>query len=340
MREAEMSLGPVPAGVRRLKGGAMKGSAVGSDAMMTAKQRQMINTAVEMGNPTPTDRSLAFMAPQLVQATLPHSEPKDSPSEWWRRNGNLVLAIRPGFKTDRATGQRVSIGYPYGTVPRLLLFWMTTEALRTGSRILRPGDTVNEFMRELGMNPATGGGKRGDARRLRDQAERLFHATITFEITAGDAVAGSTEHLQMPVVDYSKTWWNFREPAQGALFESVIELGERFYKAITNAPVPVNMRTLRAIKGSALALDLYAWATYRAFTATQAGKTAFVTWEQLMGQFGADYAHVQHFRAKAKAALVTIQEVYPGLKIGDRLGGIEILPGASAVPPRPSRRWR
>jgi hypothetical protein len=38
-----------------------------------------------------------------------------------------ALAIQPGF--DLKT--RESIGYPYGTLPRLLLFWMTTEAVRT-----------------------------------------------------------------------------------------------------------------------------------------------------------------------------------------------------------------
>jgi hypothetical protein len=306
---------------------------------MTKKLVRLIEAGEEIrAAPEPDYSDLAYMARHLVQATLPHSEPKDNPPEWSRRNGNLLLAIRPGFKTDRATGKRVSIGYPYGTVPRLLLFWITTEALRTRSRILRPGDTVNEFMRELGLSPATGGGKRGDAHRLRDQMERLFHATISFEILNGDAIAGSTEHLNMPVVDRSKTWWDFRTPAQGTLFESVIELGERFYEAITAKPVPVNMRALRAIKSSALALDLYAWATYRAFTATQTGKAAFVTWDQLMGQFGAGYTRTDHFSAAAKAALKKIQVVYPGLKLGDRLGGVEIRPGASAVPPR--RRWQ
>ncbi|WP_211256366.1 hypothetical protein [Edaphobacter aggregans] len=36
-------------------------------------------------------------------------------------------------------------------------------------------------MREIGLNPRTGGGKRGDAARLDVQMERLFRATVTFE---------------------------------------------------------------------------------------------------------------------------------------------------------------
>src|SRR4051812_46495442 len=88
----------------------------------------------EESHAAPERDDLAYMARDLVQATLPHAEPKGSPPEWCRHNGGLTLAIRPGFKTDRATGKRVSTGYPYGTIPRLLLLWITTEARRTGSR--------------------------------------------------------------------------------------------------------------------------------------------------------------------------------------------------------------
>jgi hypothetical protein len=57
-----------------------------------------------------------------------------------------------------------------------------------------------------------------------------------------------------------------------------------------------------------------------------------------MDQLGTDYTHVQHFRAKVKAALRKIRIAYPGLRLGSKQGGIEILPGASAVPPRRKRR--
>jgi Plasmid encoded RepA protein len=276
------------------------------------------------------------MARQLVQATLPHTAPRGQPPEWSRQNGNLTLAIRPGYKTDRATGKRVCLGYPYGTIPRLVLFWITTEALRTRSARLELGASLAGFMRALGLNPDNGsiGAKRSDARRLREQMERLFRATISFEITE----AKSQRWLDMQIAPEGEMWWDFHDPAQQGLWLSWIELNPRFFQAITNAPVPVDMRALRALKRSPLALDLYAWVSYRAFVAAQSGRTQFVTWEQLMGQLGTDYVHVQHFRAKAKAALRKIQAVYPGLLLGGKQGGIEILPGASAVPPKRSQR--
>src|SRR5690349_17189436 len=96
--------------------------------------------------------------------TLPHSDP-GKVEAWSRTNGNLTLTIRPGWDYKR----RRSYGYPYGIIPRLLLFWITTEAVRTGNRRLYLGNSLAAFMRELGLNPATGGGPRSDAQRLRDQ---------------------------------------------------------------------------------------------------------------------------------------------------------------------------
>ena len=81
-------------------------------------------------------------------------------------------------------------------------------------------------------------------------------------------------------------------------------------------PVPVDIRALRALKGSALALDLYAFVTYRAFRATRDGRAQFVTWEQLMGQLGAGYKDPRNFRKKARATLRKIEK--DGYNVLDR----------------------
>lgn len=92
---------------------------------LTPTTRRLVDAATEiMGEPNPGDRDRAFMARQLVQATLPHSDPGNVPI-WTRTNGRLTLAVRPYY--DRQ--QQLHL-HPYGTVPRLLLFWLTTEAVR------------------------------------------------------------------------------------------------------------------------------------------------------------------------------------------------------------------
>ncbi|HVA92368.1 MAG TPA: replication protein RepA, partial [Chloroflexota bacterium] len=219
-------------------------------------------------------------------------------------------------------------------IPRLLLFWITTEAVRVRDRRLELGHSLNGFIAELGLNPQTGGGKRGDARRLRDQMERLFRSRFTLERYEAHAGQAGKGWIDMQVAPKGQLWWSEKQPDQGALWGSWIELGEDFYRAITAAPVPLDMRALRALKRSPLALDLYAWLTYEAFRAQHSRRSRFETWTQLHGHMGGEYSDVDNFRKKAKAALKKIRAVYPGLKLGQRQGGIEVLAQSrSAIPP-------
>jgi hypothetical protein len=63
--------------------------------------------------------ALGFMARALVQATLPHLDPKTHYFE--RTNGLVTLSIV----------NRPQVGVPYGTLPRILMAWLCTEAVRT-----------------------------------------------------------------------------------------------------------------------------------------------------------------------------------------------------------------
>jgi len=296
---------------------------------------RLLDAAVEIqANINPSEQDKAFLTRQMVQVTLPHSNPGNVPV-WERTNGNISLIIRPGW--DRKKGEQV--GYPYGTIPRLLLFWMTTEALRTKSRKLELGASMAEFMRGIGLDPCTGRGKRGDARRLRDQMERLFRATISFESIKNEEGRTGKRWLDMQIAPEGEMWWDCKNPDQSALFGSWIELSERFYQAIISSPVPLDKRALKALKRSPLALDLYAWATYKTFSLEQIGKTEqFIPWESFMTQLGAEYGNPKDFKTKAKAAFKKVQTVYLGMEMEDADGGFIIKMGRTAVTARPSRR--
>jgi hypothetical protein len=274
----------------------------------------------------PDKTEAAFMARQLVQATLPHKNPGDVPL-WSRTNGDLTLTIQPGQERGKL------LGYPFGTIPRLLLFWITTEALRTGSPRLELGNTLAAFMRELGLDPSRGG-KRSDAKRLREQMERLFRARISFD----QMQEGRKSWLDMQVAPKGMLWWDDKQPHQGALWNSWIHLGEDFYQAITVAPVPVDMRALRALKRSPLALDLYAWATFAAFQTQRSGHVRSVSWELLHEQFGAEYAEMKEFARKSWTALQKVQAVYPELGIERIPGGVQVLPCNPHVTVKPKSR--
>lgn len=296
---------------------------------LTTTQRKLLEASATIFGKAATQQDAAYMPRELVQVTLPHKNPGSVPA-WIRSNGNLTVGIQPGVNLQ--TG--ISYGYPYGTIPRLLLFWITTEAIRTKSRRLELGHSLAGFMVGLGLDPNRGG-KRSDARRLRDQMERLFRARMSFQGTVerGDRIGEA--RLDMQVVDRTELWWSPRDPDQTALWGSWIELGERFFEAIVAFPVPADMRALCALKRSPLALDLYAWLGYEAFRAHRSGEMRFESWAQLHDHLGAEYGRLDHFRTKAKAVLAKIHAVYPGLKLGKRLGGVEVLPQSwPAILPR------
>lgn len=295
-----------------------------------AAQREIIKRGLDIFEQAPSAQDAAFIARELVLASLPHSNPGDRPV-WMRRNGDVTLAIQPGINLE--TGR--PYGYPYGIIPRLLLFWMTTEAIRRKSRRLELGSSLNGFLVELGLSPYTGRGKRGDAKRLREQMERLFRSRFSLERQASDGEQSGKRWLDMQVAPQGELWWSLRAPDQGALWGSWIELGELFYAALTSAPVPVDMRALRALKRSPLALDLYAWLTFQAFRAYQSKRPRFETWEQLHNHMGGDYTDIADFRKKVKGALRKILAVYPGLRLGRRPGGLEVSPASlPAIEPK------
>jgi hypothetical protein len=300
------------------------------EVKLTRTQRQIIDARQAIcAQPQPDNPDLTFSARELVQATLPHQTPRGNPPEWYRTNGDYTLSIRPGYKTDPKTKSRVCIGYPYGNIPRLLLFWMTTEALRAGQRRLALGDSLADFMRALSLNPNRGG-RWSDRARLYEQTERLFNASISFEYT-GDV---SRQWCHMEVTSRGELWWDFKQPEQGDLFTSWIELGEAFYEAITAHPVPLDMRTLRAMKASSLALDFYAWLAYRHYRATRSKKPVFVSWKQLQAQFGAAYNDPKNFKRNAKTALRKVLAVYHHLQVEEVRGGISIVPGFPLITSR------
>ena len=253
---------------------------------------------------------------------------------WTRTNGNITLVI---LRTTYDSKKQKRVGFPYGSLPRLLLFWMTTEAVQKGKRRLELGDSYAGFLRDIGLDPSTGGGKRSDAARVKEQTRRLFGAAIA--IQKAESVNG-LQHEQigkMLVASKSEMWWDPKSPEQLAMWGSWVELGEDFFNTITTAPVPADMRALRVLKRSPLALDLYVWATYKALTASRKGKPIFVPWEGLMKQFGSDYSTAKNFRQKATVKLKLIQTVYPGLRLADATGGLQILPSSKpAIPSKSS----
>ena len=196
------------------------------------------------------DPDLGFMARLMTLCSLPRTNPGHR-KEYKRVNGPYTLYLT-------AIGDNK---LPYGNLPRLLLAWVSTEAVRTQSREIVLGRSLSKFMRTLGIG-SDSGGSRGELTRLRNQMKRLFRCSISlnYEDERGDASVSSF------IADRTAFWWKERKPDEPMLWESRIYLGEVFFNEIISHPVPLDMNTLTALKRCALGLDLYLWLTYRTFT--------------------------------------------------------------------------
>ena len=259
--------------------------------------------------------ALGYMARALVQATLPHSRPDSN--EFERRNGAFTLTMLAPSK----------IGLPYGVIPRLVMAWLTTEVVRSKRRELVLGDSMSEFMRQLDMMPT--GGRWGSITRLRDQTRRLFTTSVS---CCYDGAQGAGE-AGFRIADQHMLWWDPQSPDQKSLFNSTVTISERFYDEVRTSPVPIDMRAMKALKKSPLALDIYFWLTYRLSYLRQA---RVIPWAALQLQFGASYGTDAHGRRDFKRAflreLKKVSVLYPKAKVGEDLGGLALKPSATHIP--------
>ena len=252
------------------------------------------------------------------------SLPRTNPGrqlQYKRVNGPYTLIMT-------AVGQT---GLPFGNLSRLLLAWVCTEAVRIQSRELFLGASLSGFMRKLGLAPI-GGGSRGERTRLRNQMKRLFNAHI--QLAYKDKRVSAS--VNSPVASRTGFWWNERKHGELGLWDSKIELGEKFFSEIIRHPVPLDLNILKALRRSSLGIDFYLWLTCRTFTLKRPLR---LSWARLYRQFGVDPAKAgdkrtaDDFRKDCLRELKKIQIAWPELNYAAAHGALILWPSKPAVPP-------
>jgi hypothetical protein len=258
--------------------------------------------------------ALGFMARALVQATMPHKQVNSN--EFERTNGAFTMTMLAPSK----------IGLPYGSIPRLLVSFLTTEAVRTKERQVVLGSSLSGFMREIGLLPT--GGRWGTIPRLKEQMTRLFACSISCSYTAGNDLSLNN----VTIADKANLWWEPKSPDQTTLWDSTVVLSERFFSEITENPVPLDIRALKLLKRSPMALDVYLWLTYRM---TYVRRPTPIPWGALQMQFGADYPHTHQGRRNFKKAFLNalrkVQVVYPEVRLDETPSALLLLPSRNHV---------
>ena len=253
--------------------------------------------------------TLGFFARVLIQTNLPYR--RTTASHFIRTSGRLTIELN-------APSHR---GLPYGRYPRLILAWVSTEAVRTRSRHLDLGPSLSAFLRAMHVTPS--GGRHGPIRRVRDQMWRLFGTSID--------MTWSGEHWRMSegfrIARRSYLCWR----PTGELLRpgSLLDLSGDFFEELLRAPVPVDLRAFQALT-SPLALDVYCWLTYRFFSLN---RPTAISWPDLAFQFGTQTRRVRDFRRRFVEALTDVLAVYPQARVRVRREHLTLYPSPTHVAP-------
>ena len=263
------------------------------------------------------DPDRGFMARMMALCSLPRTNPGNR-HRYVRRNGPYTLIMYSSGETK----------LPFGNFPRLILAWVCTEAVRTQSRELVLGCSLAKFMKTLGVYTTSG----ETQTRLRNQMKRLFGCTVSL-IYKDENVTATVNAV---IADHTVFWWNERKPDQPSLWDSKIELSEKFFNEIIRRPVPLDLNALTALKRCALGLDLYLWLVYRTFPLRAPQR---LTWRQLYHQFDANPAKapdkraVQDFRRKVLRELKKIKLAWPELNYATAPGVLILHPSTPTIAP-------
>lgn len=281
-----------------------------NDTVLSAQDKKIIEASLAVEQELAIDAgAVGYMARVLTQATLPHRNPKQRFFE--RSNGILTVTI----------ADTNNLGLPYGSLPRLLLSWVTSEAVITKNKHIILGDSLSQFMGELGLTPT--GGRWGSITRLKDQTSRLFGCNIGYKIETVDKLeAGNLNFAKK-----QELWWTASSPGQTSMFESYVDLSQDFFEEIIDRPVPIDLRALQALRRSPMAIDIYTWLTYRM---SYLDKKTAISWKQLQMQFGAGYEFnqtgLENFQRAFTKHLKSVLQIYPEARIDKARGRLILKP--------------
>lgn len=209
---------------------------------------KLLRASAEIAAAAPSGEDIAFLHTVMCQVGLPRSRVVGT--EFVRRSGNAWVSLQAGL-LDEGSGP-VMQPLPYGALPRLALQYVSTYAKRFKTREVPIGGSAREFLQQLGLS--TSGGVRGGYTALRRQIHALAASRIQF------GCGGRTFNGQL-VEEFDA--WSPLDGVQRALWPGRVVLSESYFNDLLAYGVPLDLRALRALKGSALALDVYMWLAHR-----------------------------------------------------------------------------
>ena len=241
----------------------------------------------------------------------------------WRRQGHRTTLLVESGHTDAGS----PLGVPYGSVARLILLYLQTEAIRTGSREVELGRSMYAWMGRMGLDH---GGR--NYKLVAEQATRISACRLTFFTELGE---GAQRRHNGAFVQDAITLSGLQDEAQPSLWQDKVRLDEGFWQSLREHPIPVREEAVRAIGARSMAFDVYVWLAYRLHSLS---KRTPVSWPALHAQFGAGFKLLRQFKPRFLETLTVALAVYPEAQVSEANDGIVLYPSPPAVPKPEGRR--
>lgn len=280
---------------------------------MTGANDKLLCASASIYACSPSSDEWAFLHAVLCQVGLPRS--RIAGNEFMRQSGDAWVNVQAGWLDEGRGPVRQTV--PYGTMPRLALAWISTTAVKQRQREIHIGDSASEFLKAMGM---------GDEGKRYATLRKQMHALAACRLQLG--CKGRTFSGQ-PIEQFD-AWIDNRDSGQRALWPGALVLSDRYYDSLIESAVPLDKRALLALKGSSLALDIYAWLAHRLH---RVGSKVTLQWSVLRAQFGQEYKGKdpdKDFRREFLQALNKVLTVYPAAKVEVVTGGLSL---RSSPPP-------
>lgn len=298
------------------EGGLARVDPAGAAKRTGLQDTKLVKAGATIATNLPSHEDMAYTHAVLCQVGLPRARVEGR--EFLRQSGTAWINVQAGY-LDEGRGP-VLQPLPYGVMPRLGLAWVSTFAVRNKGREIPIGDSAAEFLRLMGMDDQ--GARYATLR-------KQMHALAAARLQLG--FKGRTFNGQ-PVEQFD-AWLANKDHKQRALWPGVMILSEGYYNSLIESAVPLDNRALAALKGSALALDVYAWLAHRLHRIEGRGIT--LHWKSLREQFAQEYSGKdadKDFKKKFLPALSKVQAVYPQAKVRPVTGGVLLLSSPPPVP--------
>ena len=289
---------------------------------LSDRQRELLEAGGSIKSTPPSGDDLTFMHSILCQVGLPRA--KVAGLEFERTCGSAGLYVRAGKLWDGK--QFVQQPVPYGPMPRLVMAWLNTAALRNKSPVIDVGSSASDFLRKLGKESS--GGKTGSYTNFRKQISALSACTMTLGYTAGGR---AITYDGKPIQQFEA--WLSNNEGQPALWPGVITFSPEYYQTLAEHAVPLDLRALNSLTGSALAMDIYTMLADRLHRIN--GRPIVLHWRNLRDQFGQEYIGKnaeKDFKKKFLIGLKNVLAVYPQAKVSQVKGGVLMMPSPPPIP--------